>query len=148
VAEVVSDHWATYGRDYYSRHDFENVPSDQANALMSALRAKLANLAGQTIGGLEVAVADEFSYNDPVDGSVSKNQGVRIGLKGGGRAVFRLSGTGTQGATLRLYLEQYSGESGDITQDTQTALKDVRKAAIEVSEMQALIGRIEPDVIS
>lgn len=148
VAEVVTEHWTTFGRDYYSRYDYENVPTEQANQLMGDLRAKLGMLSGQRAGMLRVAHADEFSYNDPVDGSVSKNQGVRIVFEGGGRAVFRLSGTGTQGATLRLYLEQYSGLDGDTGQASQTALEKVREAAFAICAMQASIGRTEPDVIT
>jgi phosphoglucomutase len=148
VSDIVEDHWQTYGRDYYSRYDFEDVATDQANNLMQDLRAKLDSLAGQTIDGVIVAAADEFSYNDPVDGSVSKNQGVRIVFEGGGRAVFRLSGTGTQGATLRLYLEQYSGQDGACDMDTQVALQDVRKSALSISNMQSIIGRTNPDVIT
>lgn len=148
VAEIVNDHWQTYGRDYYSRFDYEAVATEQATQLMGDLRAKLDQLAGQEFAGLGVAVADEFSYLDPVDGSVSENQGVRIHFNGGARAVFRLSGTGTQGATLRLYLEQFSGLGGDITQDTQTALQAVASAAQEICQMQSAIGRTQPDVIS
>lgn len=148
VADIVTEHWQTFGRDYYSRYDYEAIATEKANALMSDLRARLEGLAGQVFGGLTVAKADEFSYNDPVDGSVSKNQGVRVFFEGGGRAVFRLSGTGTQGATLRLYLEQYSGSGGSIDLDTQDALADVRKAAQEISNMVAHIGRTEPDVIT
>ncbi|MCF2869533.1 alpha-D-glucose phosphate-specific phosphoglucomutase [Octadecabacter sp. G9-8] len=148
VADVVQDHWQTYGRDYYSRFDYEDVPTEQADALMGGLRAKLSELAGQSHGALTVASADEFSYHDPVDGSVSKNQGVRIAFEGGARAVFRLSGTGTQGATLRLYLEQFSGLGGDVTQDTQDALAQVRDAAQAICAMQDTIGRTTPDVIT
>ena len=148
VKEIVTDHWQTFGRDYYSRYDFEAVASDKADALMSALRGKLADLAGQSVAGLTVKSADDFSYNDPVDGSVSSNQGVRVAFETGARAVFRLSGTGTEGATLRLYLEQYSGSDGAIDLDPQEALKDVRNAAFALSDMQAMIGRVEPDVIT
>lgn len=148
VKEIVTDHWQTFGRDYYSRYDFEAVASDKADALMSALRGKLADLAGQSVAGLTVKSADDFSYNDPVDGSVSSNQGVRVAFETGARAVFRLSGTGTEGATLRLYLEQYSGSDGAIDLDPQDALKDVRNAAFALSDMQAMIGRIEPDVVT
>lgn len=148
VADVVSAHWQTFGRDYYSRYDYEAVATDQANQLMGDLRAKLDSLAGQEHVGLKVTVADEFSYLDPVDGSVSKNQGVRISFEGGGRAVFRLSGTGTQGATLRLYLEQYSGVDGRLDLDTQAALDNVRAAAQDICNMATLIGRTEPDVIT
>jgi len=148
VSDIVSEHWETFGRDYYSRYDYENVATDQANWLMGDLRAKLASLAGREVEGLIVAEADEFSYHDPIDGSVSERQGVRIIFKDGGRAVFRLSGTGTQGATLRLYLEQYSGQEGDFGLDTQVALEKVRRAAQTVCDMGAKIGRTEPDVIT
>ncbi len=148
VSDIVKEHWQTFGRDYYSRYDYEAVATDQANRLMSELRAKLDDLPGQSFGGLTVAAADEFSYHDPVDGSVSKNQGVRISFAGGARAVFRLSGTGTQGATLRLYLEQYSGLDGPLDQDTQVALQNVRAAAQEICNMADLIGRTKPDVIT
>ncbi|MEP5759963.1 MAG: alpha-D-glucose phosphate-specific phosphoglucomutase [Litoreibacter sp.] len=148
VVEIVSEHWNSFGRDYYSRYDYEDVATDQANQLMGEMRAGLAGFAGKNAGGLVVAKADEFSYDDPVDGSVSKNQGVRLFFEGGARAVFRLSGTGTQGATIRLYLEQFSGLGGDTDLDTQVALEQVRNAAHELSNMQALIGRIDPDVIT
>jgi len=148
VAEIVTDHWQTFGRDYYSRYDYEDVPTDQAAALMGDLRSQLPTLAGREFAGLTVTKADEFSYHDPVDGSVSTNQGVRISFDGGGRAVFRLSGTGTQGATLRLYLEQYSGIGGDLDLDSQSALSKVRDAAQEICQMQVMIGRVTPDVIT
>ena len=148
VSDIVVDHWETYGRDYYSRYDFEDVATDQANKMMNDLREKLPDLAGQSHAGLTVRLADEFSYLDPVDGSVSSNQGIRITFEGGGRAVFRLSGTGTQGATVRLYLEQYSGLNGNVQQDPQFALQNVRDAAFDISAMKANIGRIEPNVIT
>ncbi len=146
VADIVMDHWQTFGRDYYSRYDYEDVAIDKANQLMQSLRAQLPDLAGKTVAGMTVSQADEFSYHDPVDGSISNNQGVRLSFEGGARAVFRLSGTGTQGATIRLYLEQYSND--DIGRDTQEALQDVRNAAQAISDMQATIGRIAPDVIT
>lgn len=146
VADIVMDHWKIFGRDYYSRYDFEAVETEKANSLVEGLRAQLSDLAGKTFGGVTVAAADEFSYLDPVDGSVSKNQGIRIAFEGGGRAVFRLSGTGTQGATLRLYLEQFSGD--DLTRDTQSALREVLDAALTISDMNRLIGRTIPDVIT
>jgi phosphoglucomutase len=148
VADIVADHWNTFGRDYYSRYDFEAVETEKANKMMQDLRGQFGELVGQSHAGLTVTSADEFSYLDPVDGSISKNQGVRIAFDGGGRAVFRLSGTGTQGATVRLYLEQYSGQGGDIGLDTQTALQNVRDAAFAISAMEATIGRIVPDVIT
>jgi phosphoglucomutase len=148
VADIVADHWNTFGRDYYSRYDFEAVETENANKMMQDLRGQFGALVGQSHAGLTVTSADEFSYLDPVDGSISKNQGVRIAFGGGGRAVFRLSGTGTQGATVRLYLEQYSGQGGDVGLDTQTALQNVRDAAFTISAMEATIGRIVPDVIT
>ncbi|MBT0956137.1 alpha-D-glucose phosphate-specific phosphoglucomutase [Alphaproteobacteria bacterium KMM 3653] len=148
VAEILTDHWATHGRDYYSRHDFEGIETAKAEALISALRAALPSLAGQTFGDLTVARADEFSYDDPVDGSVSRNQGVRIYFDGGARAVFRLSGTGTTGATLRLYLEQYAAPDADHSQDPQEALAPVITAAQTLCQMDNFIGRSTPDVIT
>jgi phosphoglucomutase len=148
VADIVADHWNTFGRDYYSRYDFEAVETEKANKMMQDLRGQFGELVGQSHAGLTVTSADEFSYLDPVDGSISNNQGVRIAFEGGGRAVFRLSGTGTQGATVRLYLEQYSGQGGDVGLDTQTALQNVRDAAFAISAMEATIGRIVPDVIT
>lgn len=146
VSDIVMDHWKTYGRDYYSRFDFEDVAVEKANTLMQELCAKLPNLAGKVFEGMTVTSADEFSYHDPVDGSVSEHQGVRISFDSGARAVFRLSGTGTQGATLRLYLEQYLTDQ--LSHDTQVALQSIRDAAIEISNMKATIGRTEPDVIT
>ncbi len=146
VADIVTNHWHRFGRNYYSRLDFEDVPSDQANAMIDSIRAKLTDLAGQEHAGLTVVSADEFSYLDPVDGSLSENQGLRIAFSGGARAVFRLSGTGTQGATIRLYLEQAVEQGGDTQQNTQDALKDVLQAALEISEMETFIGRTQPDV--
>jgi phosphoglucomutase len=148
VANIVADHWNTFGRDYYSRYDFEAVETHKANKMMGDLRGQLGKLVGQSHAGLIVTSADEFSYLDPVDGTISKNQGLRITFEGGGRAVFRLSGTGTQGATVRLYLEQYSGLSGNSGLDTQVALQTLRDAAFAVSSLETTIGRTEPDVIT
>ena len=148
VAEIMTGHWKTYGRDYYSRHDYEAVPSDVAERLMADLRARLPDLAGRQFAGKTVLAADEFSYTDPVDGSVSSNQGPRIEFEGGSRAVLRLSGTGTEGATLRVYLEQYAPQSADHSRDTQEALTDVRNATAEISRIVTLTGRSEPDVIT
>ena len=146
VAEIVTDHWQTFGRNYYSRFDFEAVASDKANAMIDALRGKLAGLPGQSFAGQTVRFADEFSYHDPVDGSLSENQGLRLGFEGDGRAVFRLSGTGTEGATIRLYLERGTEKGGDIGMTTQDALSGVLAAALEISDMQGFIGRTTPDV--
>lgn len=146
VADIIMEHWQTYGRDYYSRYDFEDVETAKANALMQGLLSKLPDLAGQNYAGLTITAADEFSYLDPVDGTTSRNQGIRISFLGGGRAVFRLSGTGTQGATLRLYLEQFSEH--DLNSGVADTLQNVRDAAFEVSELGAKIGRANPDVVT
>ncbi|MEH6299073.1 hypothetical protein PVV23_25550, partial [Salmonella enterica subsp. enterica serovar Typhimurium] len=105
VDQIARDHWATYGRNYYARHDYEGVESERADALMADLRGKLATLPGESFAGLTVETADDFAYTDPTDQSVSRNQGIRVLFQGGSRVVFRLSGTGTSGATLRVYLE-------------------------------------------
>ena len=146
VAEILEDHWSRFGRHYYSRHDFEGVEIDQANALVDKLEQSLADLPGRCLAGLTVKAADQFSYHDPVDGSLIRNQGLRICFEGGGRAVFRLSGTGTEGATLRVYLEQFSPPDGDHGQEPQDALKAIRDAAYEASRLEAYLGRTEPDV--
>ena len=123
--DIVRAHWATYGRNYYSRHDYEEVEAKAANGLMDHLRAQLATLPGTQLPAGTVQAADDFSYTDPVDGSVSKNQGIRILFTDGSRIVFRLSGTGTAGATLRLYLERFEPDPKRHDQDTQQALADL-----------------------
>ncbi|SLN39130.1 alpha-D-glucose phosphate-specific phosphoglucomutase [Roseisalinus antarcticus] len=148
VARLMSDHWARYGRNYYSRHDYEAVDSDMANGLVDSMRARLGDMAGQTAGGLKITGADEFSYTDPVDGSVSKNQGIRIYFEGGGRAVFRLSGTGTEGATIRVYLERLEIDPAGMDRDPQEALGPIIAAAEELSRVRSETGREGPDVIT
>lgn len=148
VKDMLQDHWQTYGRNYYSRHDYEAVDTAAANRLMADLTAKLDDLAGQTFGACTVASADSFSYHDPVDGSVSHNQGLRINFDGGGRAVLRLSGTGTEGATLRVYLERYEVPEGDLNIETQTALKDIAEATALISGLIERTGRTAPDVMT
>ncbi|WP_323765515.1 alpha-D-glucose phosphate-specific phosphoglucomutase [Marinovum sp.] len=148
VKEILMDHWQTYGRNYYSRHDYEAVDSDKANTLMADLEAKLADLPGTEVHGLTVSEADQFAYHDPVDGSVSRNQGIRILFEGGSRGVLRLSGTGTEGATLRVYLERYMPADGDLEIETQAALKDVAAAIGEISGLHARTGRDAPDVMT
>jgi phosphoglucomutase len=146
VHAILQDHWASYGRNYYSRHDYEAVPTNAAEALMESLQAKVPTLAGTSAAGLDIVAADSFSYRDPVDGSVSDNQGLRISFAGEGRVVLRLSGTGTEGATLRVYLEQYEPRDGRHDLPVEEALGSVRAALLELSDLQAHIGRIEPDV--
>ncbi len=148
VTQLMQDHWSRYGRNYYSRHDYEAVDSDAANGLMDALRAKLGDLVGQSVSGLTVEGADEFAYNDPVDGSVSTGQGIRIRFVGGSRVVFRLSGTGTAGATLRVYLERLETSADALDQDPQDALADVIGAAEALAEIAVRTGRTAPDVIT
>lgn len=148
VKEIVTDHWATYGRNYYSRHDYEEVESERANALMSELRGKLASLPGTSVNGMKVVSADDFAYHDPVDGSVSEQQGVRVLFEGGSRVVFRLSGTGTSGATLRVYIERYEPDTSKHDIPTQAALAELIAAAEEVAGIRVHTGREKPTVIT
>ena len=148
VKEIVEKHWKEYGRNYYSRHDYEEVETEKANALIEALRAALASLPGRTVRGMTVAAADDFAYHDPVDGSVSKNQGVRVLFEGGSRVVFRLSGTGTSGATLRVYFERYEPDAKKQGIETQKALADLIKAADEIAGIVKHTGRKKPTVIT
>jgi phosphoglucomutase len=148
VSDLMSDLWAEHGRCYYSRFDYEDVDSAKADKLITGLRDKLADIQGQTIGMLNVESADEFAYLDPVDGSQSAGQGIRIAFKGGARAVFRLSGTGTQGATIRLYLEQLEVDPTRLHQDPTDALVHVRDAALALSQLVEITGRKQPDVIT
>ena len=148
VLDIVKQHWATYGRNYYSRHDYEEVDSDAANGLMANLRDQLATLPGQSFGALTVETADDFAYHDPVDQSVSRNQGVRILFKGGSRVVFRLSGTGTSGATLRVYIERFEPDAARHDLDTQEALADLIAVADEIAGIKTRTGRNEPTVIT
>lgn len=146
VDQIARDHWATYGRNYYARHDYEGVESERADALMADLRGKLATLPGESFAGLTVETADDFAYTDPTDHSVSRNQGIRILFQGGSRVVFRLSGTGTSGATLRVYLERYSADQLD--RETPDMLADIIQAADEIAGITQHTGRTEPDVVT
>ncbi|MBZ9844241.1 alpha-D-glucose phosphate-specific phosphoglucomutase [Mesorhizobium sp. CA5] len=146
--DIVTGHWETYGRNYYSRHDYEEVESDRANALVDELRAKLGSLPGTTVRGLKIAKADDFAYRDPVDGSVSEHQGIRILFEGGSRVVLRLSGTGTSGATLRVYIERYEPDKARHDLDTQEALADLIAAADEIAGIKSHTGRNKPSVIT
>ncbi|MER9867852.1 alpha-D-glucose phosphate-specific phosphoglucomutase [Mesorhizobium sp. M0136] len=148
ASEIVTQHWAAYGRNYYSRHDYEEVETDRANALVDELRAKLGSLPGTSVRGMTIASADDFAYHDPVDGSVSKNQGIRVLFEGGSRVVFRLSGTGTSGATLRLYVERYEPDNSRHDLDTQEALADLIAAADDIAGIRSHTGRAKPSVIT
>lgn len=146
VAEIMMGHWSEFGRNYYSRHDYEAVETDKANALIDELRGKLDTLPGTSVSGLTVETADEFAYDDPIDGSHTGQQGIRIGFEGGARAVFRLSGTGTVGATLRVYLEDVETDPMNMHRDAQSALANVIAAADEIAGITRHTGRTEPDV--
>ncbi len=148
VEAIVKEHWQLYGRNFYSRHDYENVESDRANTLMDNLRKKQPNLAGQKFGSYEVAFCDDFSYTDPVDGSISNHQGLRIGFTDDSRIVFRLSGTGTEGATLRLYVESYEPNIAKHSLDPQEALKELIAIADQIAQIKTLTGRDRPTVIT
>ena len=148
VEDIVVDHWQTYGRNFYSRHDYEGVDSAKANELIEGLRSQFSTLPGTALGDYTVDYADDFSYTDSIDGSVSQKQGVRIGFTDGSRIVFRLSGTGTQGATVRLYLESYEPDAAKHSVDPQVALKPLIAIADQVSRLKALTGRDQPTVIT
>jgi phosphoglucomutase len=148
VKDIVRGHWAEFGRHYYSRHDYEEVASEGADALVADLRAKLPSLPGQTFGTLKVEAADDFSYVDPIDGSVSKNQGLRILFKDGSRIVYRLSGTGTAGATLRVYLERYEPDPARHDLETQDALSNLIACAEKIADIRGHTGRYKPSVIT
>jgi phosphoglucomutase len=148
MGEIQADHWRRYGRNYYSRHDYEAIDSDIASELMDDLRARLPDLPGRRFGDFTVSAADDFAYEDPVDGSVSAKQGIRILFEGGPRIVVRLSGTGTEGATLRLYLERYEPDPDEHHHDPQTALAPIIRIAEEISGISLRTGRERPDVIT
>ncbi len=146
VAEILKAHWAEFGRDYYSRHDYEGLDVAAAAALMDDLRATLPTLPGTVVAGLTVETADDFAYTDPVDGSISERQGIRIAFKDGARAVFRLSATGTEGATLRVYLERFEPDPARHDLDPQAALAPVIAAADAIAGICTRTGRDAPDV--
>ncbi len=148
VAEIMKSHWTEYGRNYYTRHDYEEVDSEAAKGLMQHVEGQLAGLAGKQFDGYTVSYADNFAYTDPIDGSESKNQGLRIGFDDGSRIIFRLSGTGTEGATIRLYIEKYEGNREEQSQDTQRALASLIGVAGELSQLKARTGRTSPTVIT
>ena len=148
VEAIVRDHWRRYGRNYYSRHDYEGVDSAAAQGLMTDLRASLTSLVGQRHGDKTIASADDFAYTDPVDGSVSTAQGIRIGFSDGSRIVFRLSGTGTEGATLRVYLERFEADPSKHAIDTQVALSGLIVLADQLAGITKRTGRAQPTVIT
>jgi phosphoglucomutase len=148
VADLAHEHWATYGRNYYTRHDYEEIDLGAANGLMAALREKFAALPGAVFGLHKVEAADDFEYHDPVDHSDTSGQGVRVMFEGGSRIVYRLSGTGTVGGTLRVYIERYEPPSGNLGQDAQAALADFIGLSRSIAEIEKRTGRKAPSVIT
>ncbi len=148
VGEIVREHWRRFGRNFYTRHDYEAVDSESAQGLVDHLGILLPSLPGTRLGDYTVAYADDFSYTDPVDGSVSDKQGIRIGFEDGSRIVMRLSGTGTQGATLRVYIERYEAAPDRHEQPVQEALAPLILIARELAQIEARTGRAEPDVVT
>jgi phosphoglucomutase len=151
VETIVRDHWRRFGRNFYTRHDYEGIDTERAATLMDTLRARGAGLVGQRFGQSEIELFDDFSYTDPVDGSVSSGQGIRVGLAGtvgGARLVYRLSGTGTEGATLRVYIERHEPDSDRHHQDPQSALADLIDLSRQLADIERHTGRTAPTVIT
>lgn len=148
VSTIIAEHWARYGRNYYARHDYEGIANDRADALIAALRESLPGLPGRSTAAGPVTAADDFAYSDPTDGSVSARQGLRIGFADGSRVVFRLSGTGTEGATLRVYLERYVPAEGDLALGTAEALASLIVVAEDLAGIARFTGMDQPSVIT
>jgi phosphoglucomutase len=145
---VVADHWARYGRDFYRRHDYEAIESEPANRLIEGLRSRIPTLPGQRFGDFEISACDDFAYTDPVDGSTSAHQGVRVEFAGGARAVYRLSGTGTEGATLRVYLERFEPDRARHALAADAALTPLAAAAAAIADIAEITGRTAPSVVA
>jgi phosphoglucomutase len=148
VEEVVYRHWAEYGRNVYSRHDYEALPSAVAAGIMAQVQGRFGELPGTVFGDYRVKFCDDFSYTDPIDGSFSTGQGLRIVMDDGSRIVFRLSGTGTEGATLRIYLEAFEADPKRQKVDAQHALGELIRIADELSQLKQRTGRERPTVIT
>ncbi|GHA86097.1 alpha-D-glucose phosphate-specific phosphoglucomutase [Algimonas arctica] len=148
VQDILTDHWATYGRHYYSRHDYESVAADKAEDVMARLQGQLTTLPGTTLRKETISAADSFTYHDPIDGSVTENQGLRVMFESGSRFVMRLSGTGTAGATLRLYLEAYEPKDGDHHADLSKRLEPIAAIAEDLTNLRQTVGRDGPSVVS
>ncbi|HEU0188582.1 MAG TPA: alpha-D-glucose phosphate-specific phosphoglucomutase [Gallionella sp.] len=148
VETIVREHWARFGRNVYSRHDYEGIPDEAANSVMKLLHDSFESLKDAQFGDLRVKLCDDFSYTDPVDGSVSTGHGVRILFTDGSRIVFRLSGTGTEGATLRIYLEKFERDVGKHHLDAQEALSGLIDIASQIAELHKRTGREKPTVIT
>jgi phosphoglucomutase len=148
VDSLAKEHWKKFGRNYYARHDYEAIDTARANTLMAELRASLSALTGKSFGALTVEAADDFAYTDPVDKSVTARQGVRLLFSGGSRGVLRLSGTGTVGATLRVYLERYEPAGGKLDRKANTMLSDIAKAVEAIAGIARHTGRKKPDIVT
>ncbi len=148
VAQIVTEHWAEFGRNYYSRHDFEGIDSAAAEAMMNAMRTQFDSLPGSVIGNRTIRLCDDFSYSDPIDHSVSENQGIRLIFEDESRIVFRLSGTGTEGATVRIYMESFEEDISKQGLDAQDALRDLIEIALEISQLKVFTGRTHATVIT
>jgi phosphoglucomutase len=148
VKEIVQEHWRRFGRNFYTRYDYEGIDTEAADGLISRLQARLADLPGSALDSYTVDYADSFAYTDPVDGSVSENQGIRIGFTDGSRIVYRLSGTGTEGATLRVYLEAYEPDQEKQGRKTAEVMKPLVGIATGLAEIESRTGRREPTVIT
>ena len=148
VAEILRDHWKTYGRNYYTRHDYEEIETDRANAVMSGLSRRLPELTRFGCGGDSIVSADDFAYEDPVDGSIARNQGIRLRFESGARIIYRLSGTGTEGATLRVYIESHEPDASRQHRDTQEVLTPLIHLSRQIADLEALTGRRLPSVVT
>ncbi len=148
VNQIMDDHWQKFGRHFYIRHDFEEVDLETAHSITKHLADSLPGLTGKKYGSYEISEGTEYNYHDPVDGSVSKNQGIIISFKNGSRIVYRLSGTSTRGATVRLYIEKYEPDVIKHKQDSQDALKELVAIAYELTNVCQLTGMNKPSVIT
>merc|ERR1712151_616416 len=148
VQDVAEAHWKEFGRNYYARYDYEGVDKPKAEAMMKGMADKAGTLVGTEVNGMKIANNDVFEYNDPVDGSISKNQGIRFIFEDGSRIIFRLSGTGVAGATVRLYLEKYVPPSGNLSMQAFDVAKPLAAVAMDLSKLKEFTGRDEPSVIT
>jgi phosphoglucomutase len=148
VKDIVTQHWSLYGRNFYCRYDYEGVDAKKAAAVLDYLRGQFSTLPGSQLGGFTVSTADEFTYLDPIDGSVSRNQGIRVLFRDGSRIVFRLSGTAGSGATIRMYIEKYEADAAKVLQHTAVALKELVDIALKVSDLANITGFTAPSVIT
>jgi phosphoglucomutase len=146
VDQVLRNHWAKFGRSYYQRYDYEGVSAEAANAMFADLKTRLGSLTGTPLAGSRISRADDFQYTDPVNGATASNQGTRIFLEDGSRVILRLSGTGTEGATLRAYFESYSKD--DVAQDAGAKIRPLAAAIGELLGLETRLGRKAPDVIT